>query len=41
MIRTLDGYLVRAIAVPFVLGLTVLTFILEIPPILLYAEQFI
>ena len=41
MIRTLDRYLVRAIAVPFFLGLAVLTFILEIPPILTQAEQFI
>ena len=32
MIRILDRYLVREIALPFVLGLTVLTFILEIPP---------
>jgi lipopolysaccharide export system permease protein len=41
MIRILDRYLVREIAMPFLLGLTVLTFILEIPPILTQAEQFI
>src|SRR5229473_1187112 len=41
MIRILDRYLVREIAMPFLLGLVVLTFILEIPPILTQAEQFI
>src|SRR6185436_10335342 len=41
MFRILDRYLVREIAMPFFLGLTVLTFILEIPPILTQAEQFI
>jgi lipopolysaccharide export system permease protein len=41
MIRILDRYLVREISVPFLLGLGVLTFILEIPPILTQAEQFI
>ena len=41
MFRILDRYLVREIAMPFLLGLAVLTFILEIPPILTQAEQFI
>jgi LPS export ABC transporter permease LptF/LPS export ABC transporter permease LptG len=41
MFRTLDRYLVREIALPFAIALTVLTFILEIPPILLQAEEFI
>ena len=41
MFRTLDRYLVREIALPFVISLTVLTFILEIPPILLQAEDLI
>ena len=41
MLRILDRYLIREIAVPFLLGLIVLTFILEIPPILTQAEQFI
>jgi LPS export ABC transporter permease LptF/LPS export ABC transporter permease LptG len=41
MFRILDRYLVREIVVPFFLGLAVLTFILEIPPILTQAEQFI
>jgi lipopolysaccharide export system permease protein len=41
MFRILDRYLVREIAMPFFLGLAVLTFILEIPPILTQAEQFI
>jgi LPS export ABC transporter permease LptF/LPS export ABC transporter permease LptG len=41
MFRILDRYLVREIVMPFFLGLTVLTFILEIPPILNQAEQFI
>ena len=41
MVRILDRYLVREIAMPFLLGLAVLTFILEIPPILTQAEQFI
>src|SRR6478672_8566976 len=41
MFRILDRYLVREIVAPFFLGLAVLTFILEIPPILNQAEQFI
>src|SRR5262245_2711360 len=41
MFRTLDRYLVREIVMPLFLGLAVLTFILEIPPILTQAEQFI
>jgi LPS export ABC transporter permease LptF/LPS export ABC transporter permease LptG len=41
MFRTLDRYLVREIALPFVIALTVLTFILEIPPILVQAEDLI
>lgn len=41
MLRTLDRYLVREIAVPFVLALTVLTFVLALPPILVAAEEFI
>jgi hypothetical protein len=41
MFRILDRYLVREIVMPFFLGLAVLTFILEIPPILTQAEQFI
>src|SRR5688572_7624619 len=41
MLRTLDRYLVREIALPFLLALTVLTFILELPPILVQGEEFI
>src|SRR3954467_12952091 len=41
MFRTLDRYLVREIALPFLLVLTVLTFILELPPILVQGEEFI
>src|SRR6188474_2763925 len=41
MLRILDRYLVREIAVPFALGLTVLTFILILPPILVAGEDFI
>lgn len=41
MFRILDRYLVREIVTPFFLGLAILTFILEIPPILTQAEQFI
>src|SRR5215212_3103724 len=41
MLRILDRYLVREIAVPLALGLTVLTFILVLPPILVAGEQFI
>ena len=41
MLRTLDRYLIREIALPFLLVLTVLTFILELPPILVQGEEFI
>lgn len=41
MLRILDRYLIREIALPFVLGLVVLTFVLEIPPILREAEALI
>ena len=41
MMRILDRYLVREIALPFVLALTVLTFILVLPPILVAGEEFI
>ena len=41
MFRILDRYVVREVLPPFFLGLTVLTFILEMPPILEYAEKFI
>lgn len=41
MIRILDRYLVREIILPLLLGLTVLTFILELPPILQQGEEFI
>ena len=41
MFRILDRYLVREIVLPFFLGAAVLTFILEIPPILHQAEQLI
>ena len=41
MLRILDRYLMREIALPFVMGLTVLTFILVLPPILVAGEEFI
>ena len=41
MLRILDRYLVREIALPFLMGLTVLTFILVLPPILVAGEEFI
>lgn len=41
MFRLLDRYLIREIAAPFALSLIVLTFILDIPPILREAEAFI
>ena len=41
MFRILDRYIVREIAMPFLLGLAVLTFILELPPILDRGEEFI
>jgi LPS export ABC transporter permease LptF/LPS export ABC transporter permease LptG len=41
MLRILDRYLVREIALPFAIGLTVLTFVLVLPPILVAGEEFI
>lgn len=41
MLRILDRYLMKEIAVPLTLGLTVLTFILVLPPILVSGEEFI
>ena len=41
MFKTLDRYLIREITPPLVLALVVLTFVLEIPPILLQAEQLV
>src|ERR1700683_1740629 len=41
MFKILDRYVVREVLPPFFLGLTVLTFILEMPPILEYGEKFI
>jgi LPS export ABC transporter permease LptF/LPS export ABC transporter permease LptG len=41
MLRTLDRYLVREIALPFAIALVVFTFVLMIPPILREAEAFI
>jgi LPS export ABC transporter permease LptG/LPS export ABC transporter permease LptF len=41
MFKTLDRYVVREVLPPFFLGLLVLTFILEMPPILEYGEKFI
>lgn len=41
MLRILDRYLVREIALPFVLALLVFTFVLQIPPILTQAEALI
>jgi LPS export ABC transporter permease LptF/LPS export ABC transporter permease LptG len=40
-VRILDRYLVREIAIPLLLGLTVLTFVLQLPPILQQGEEFI
>ena len=40
-LKILDRYLVREILPPFFIGLAVLTFVLEIPPILKQAEQLI
>ncbi len=39
--KILDRYLIREIALPFAIGLVVLTFVLEIPPILREAEALI
>jgi len=41
VIRILDRYLVREIALPFVISLVAFTFVLEIPPILQQAEPLI
>ncbi len=41
MLRILDRYLVKEIAVPLALALTVLTFILVLPPMLVSGEEFI
>jgi LPS export ABC transporter permease LptF/LPS export ABC transporter permease LptG len=41
MFRIVDRYLIREIALPLFLGLTVLTFILQIQPIQAQAEQFV
>ena len=41
MLRILDRYLLREIATPFVLALLLLTFALEIPPILQHGEALI
>ena len=41
MFKILDRYLVREIAVPFVISLLVLTFVLMIPPILQRAQDLI
>src|SRR5262245_39659045 len=41
MLKIIDRYLIREIALPFVIALSVLTFMLMIPPILREAESFI
>src|SRR5512132_1636319 len=41
MFRTLDRYLLREIAAPFLLALAVFTFILQLPPIMDQAESLI
>src|SRR5687767_3962826 len=41
MLKILDRYLLREIALPFAIALVVLTFMLMIPPILREAESFI
>jgi LPS export ABC transporter permease LptG/LPS export ABC transporter permease LptF len=41
MLKTLDRYLIREIALPLAIALVVLTFLLMIPPILREAESFI
>jgi LPS export ABC transporter permease LptG/LPS export ABC transporter permease LptF len=41
MLKILDRYLIREIALPFAIALVVLTFVLMIPPILREAESFI
>ena len=41
MFKILDRYIVREVLPPFFLGLVVLTFLLQMPPMLDYGEQFI
>jgi LPS export ABC transporter permease LptF/LPS export ABC transporter permease LptG len=41
MFRILDRYVVREVALPFFIGLTALTFLLELPPILVQGEELI
>jgi lipopolysaccharide export system permease protein len=41
MFRTLDRYLLREVAAPFLLALAVFTFILQLPPIMRQAESLI
>ena len=41
MLRTLDRYLMREIAMPFAIALVVSTFILQIPPILREGEALV
>ena len=41
MLRILDRYVLRELMAPFVLALLLLTFALEIPPILQYGETLI
>jgi LPS export ABC transporter permease LptG/LPS export ABC transporter permease LptF len=41
MLKIVDRYLIRETLLPFILGLLVLTFVLEIPPILQQGEQLI
>ncbi len=40
-LRTIDRYVIREVASPFLLGLLVFTFILEIPPLMQVAEKLI
>jgi lipopolysaccharide export system permease protein len=37
----LDRYVIRQVLVPFLLGLLVFTFLLIIPPLMRYAEEYI
>src|ERR1700704_5491113 len=41
MFKILDRYIVREVLPPFFLGLVVLTFLLQMPPMLEYGEKFI
>lgn len=41
MLKTIDRYVLREVLPPFLLGLLVFSFILEIPPIMAYAESLI